>query len=74
MILFTRDISYEIQEGDDIHTVCFDKKTCTCKAWELSGIPCQHAICALEHVKQDMKDHISFNTIETCIELHTSTR
>ena len=23
------------------------KKTCTCREWDLTGIPCQHAICAI---------------------------
>ena len=28
-------------------------------AWELSGIPCQHEMCALVHNKENSKDHIS---------------
>ena len=57
-VIFNGDTSYEVQDGMT-HTVCLDKKTCTCRSWELSGILCQHRICALVHNKQDPKDHIS---------------
>ena len=44
---------YEIGEGQDKHTVLLDKEMCTCRACELTGIPCTHAICALYHSKMD---------------------
>ena len=31
-VLFNGNTSYEIQEGDGIHTVDLDKNTCTCRA------------------------------------------
>ena len=60
-VLFNGDTSYEIQEGDDTHThtVDLDKNTCTCRAWDISSIPCQHVICALVHNKQESVDQIS---------------
>ena len=58
-MLLNGDTGYEIQEGDDTHTVCLEKNTCTCSAWDISGIPCQHAICVLVHNKQEPMDHIS---------------
>ncbi|CAH9101914.1 unnamed protein product [Cuscuta europaea] len=29
------------------HGVNLEKRTCTCKQWDLTGIPCKHAICAI---------------------------
>ena len=59
--LFNEDTGYEIKKGDDTHahTVCLDKNTCTYRAWDISSIPCQHAICSLVHNKQEPMDHIS---------------
>ena len=41
------------------HTIDLDKKTCTSRAWDISGIPRQHAICAVVHNKQEPMDQIS---------------
>ncbi|XP_075080366.1 uncharacterized protein LOC142165880 [Nicotiana tabacum] len=48
---FNGDNGYEIIEGKDKHTVNLEKKRCTCRLWNLSGIPCPHAIKALMHEK-----------------------
>ncbi|KAH6791924.1 hypothetical protein C2S52_002401 [Perilla frutescens var. hirtella] len=58
-VFFNGAYGYEIVDGDDRHNVFLDKQLCTCKAWELSGIPCSHAICAIRHSKQDPKRFIS---------------
>lgn len=29
------------------HTVALDLKTCTCRRWDVSGLPCGHACCAI---------------------------
>ena len=58
-VVFNGDQGFEIGEGDDKHTVILDKKLCTCRAWELTGIPCAHAIRALHHLKVDPKPLIS---------------
>ena len=59
VVLFKGDIGYEISEGDDTHTVCLSANSCTYRVWDLTRIPCQHAINALVHSKQDPHDHIS---------------
>ncbi|XP_065871882.1 uncharacterized protein [Euphorbia lathyris] len=53
------DDGYEVSEGHDQHAVMLDKKVCTCREWELSGIPCPHAICALRHKRMDPLKEIS---------------
>lgn len=35
------------------HAVDLEAHTCTCRRWQLSGIPCVHAICAIFAKKQD---------------------
>ena len=47
------DDGYEVTEGSDKHVVFIDRKSCSCRIWDLTGIPCQHAICALHQAKID---------------------
>ncbi|CAH9123613.1 unnamed protein product [Cuscuta epithymum] len=57
--IFNGDVGFEIGEGEDKHTVMLDKLICTCRAWELAGIPCLHALCALYYKKEDALSYIS---------------
>ncbi|KAK6798538.1 hypothetical protein RDI58_006241 [Solanum bulbocastanum] len=47
------DLGYEVAEGVDRHVVSLVRKKCTCRTWDLTGIPCPHAIKALEHDKKE---------------------
>ena len=58
-VVFNGDVEFEIGDGEDKHTVFLDKKLCTCRVWELTGIPCSHAICALGYLKVDPISSIS---------------
>ena len=44
---------YEVTEGTDKHVVFLERKSCSCRIWDLTGIPCQHAMSALHHAKID---------------------
>jgi len=50
---FNGDRGFEISEGEDRHTVILEQQRCTCRLWDLFGIPCAHAIKALLYKKQD---------------------
>ncbi|XP_019248438.1 PREDICTED: uncharacterized protein LOC109227695 [Nicotiana attenuata] len=47
---------YEVSEGSNKHCVNLSIKKCTCRAWDLTGIPCPHAIRAILH---NMGDHLT---------------
>lgn len=34
---------YEVKLDGDTHRVCLKKMTCTCKKFQICGIPCEHA-------------------------------
>ncbi|KAL6199804.1 hypothetical protein ACLB2K_029586 [Fragaria x ananassa] len=40
-------------ENGSQHAVDLGLHTCTCKRWQLSGIPCVHAICYIRFKKQE---------------------
>ena len=48
---FNGDHSYEVSVDDDRHTVNLEHTRCTCRLWDLSGIPCPHAINVFLHKK-----------------------
>ncbi|XP_055831014.1 uncharacterized protein LOC129900070 [Solanum dulcamara] len=47
------DSRYEVTERHDRHVVNLRQKRCTCRTWDLTGIPCPHAIKAMIHKKID---------------------
>ncbi|OIT22616.1 hypothetical protein A4A49_52984 [Nicotiana attenuata] len=50
---FNGERGFEISEGEDRHTVILEQQRCTCRLWDLFGIPCAHAIRAFLYKKQD---------------------
>ena len=34
------------------------ERTCTCKAWQMAGIPCEHACAAIRQMKQDVYEYV----------------
>ncbi|WOL08447.1 hypothetical protein Cni_G17200 [Canna indica] len=57
---FNGDSGFEVTKGEDRHTVSLHSKRCTCRAWDLFGIPCPHAIKAIQHTKRDLLKEISW--------------
>ncbi|PHU04269.1 hypothetical protein BC332_25091 [Capsicum chinense] len=47
---WNHDTGFEIQDGDYRHIVDLVKKTCTCRLWQLRGIPCKHPERSSERV------------------------
>ncbi|GJT21399.1 hypothetical protein Tco_0891336 [Tanacetum coccineum] len=44
----------EIRKGDHSYGVNLQHKVCQCRMWELSGVPCVHAVAAYLHVGNDL--------------------
>ena len=58
-VIFNGDDGYEIREGRNRHNVLLAKKMCTCRFWDLTGIPCKHSISAMWHARIDPISEIS---------------
>ncbi|XP_021737708.1 uncharacterized protein LOC110704226 [Chenopodium quinoa] len=50
---------YEIHEGRSQFPLSLNNKICSCGAWQLSGIPCRHAIRVMLHAKVDPHNNVS---------------
>ncbi|KAL0448493.1 UNVERIFIED_CONTAM: hypothetical protein Slati_1405700 [Sesamum latifolium] len=54
------DLHYQVSCFDGSqHCVDLGAKSCSCRKWQLSGIPCKHACCAIYHKKSDPIDYIT---------------
>jgi len=49
---------YEVQHNDHKWTVDLEKKTCSCRYWQLSGLPCPHAISCIYYKTNTLDDYI----------------
>ncbi|GJR93986.1 zinc finger, PMZ-type containing protein [Tanacetum coccineum] len=49
----------EVRKGDQSYGVSLQHKVCQCRLWELSGIPCVHAVAAYMHVGTDLDAGVS---------------
>jgi hypothetical protein len=59
-VLYNGDKGFEVQEGEHRRfTVNLDRFTCSCRYWELSGLPCCHAISAIYTVGKELDDFIA---------------
>ncbi|XP_070042541.1 uncharacterized protein [Nicotiana tomentosiformis] len=54
------DTGFEIQDGIYKHTIDFVKKECTCRMWQLKGIPCSHTLCAIFKKRYDTADYVEY--------------
>ncbi|KAL4296155.1 hypothetical protein GQ457_12G015250 [Hibiscus cannabinus] len=58
-LVWNGDGGFEVTHLDNQHTVDLNKLSCTCREWEISGIPCCHAICAMFHDSKSPEDYAS---------------
>ncbi|XP_051149254.1 uncharacterized protein LOC127263974 [Andrographis paniculata] len=63
---------YEISCFDGSqHAINLRERTCTCRQWQLSGIPCKHAISAISNQREEIQDYIDeYYSVETYIKVY----
>jgi hypothetical protein len=47
------------KKGDQKHAVNLEAKTCGCRKWDVTGIPCNHACAAIIKARQKPEDYVS---------------
>ena len=43
----------------EMHSVDLQRRSCSCRKWDLSGIPCGHAICCIWRRQQSPIEYVS---------------
>ena len=50
---------FEVKEKKSAYKVKMLERSCTCRKWDLSGIPCRHAVSAMRENGMEVDDYIS---------------
>lgn len=56
---FCGEDKFEVKMGVVGYAVDVSARTCTCRMWQLNGIPCCHAISAIYYLKEDPYNYVS---------------
>lgn len=63
------EMHYQITRSDDRHdqhSVDLSRRSCSCRKYDLTGIPCKHAVCAIWCKKDDPEAYVHpFYLVET---------
>ena len=49
-------VEFQVQSANYVDIVHLDRRTCTCRKWEVLGIPCSHAITSIRVRKYNPYD------------------
>ncbi|KAL4282895.1 hypothetical protein GQ457_16G000570 [Hibiscus cannabinus] len=49
---------YEVMHHDDSFVVDVKRWKCTCRVWDLTGIPCLHAICVILYREESLENYV----------------
>ncbi|KAK6913601.1 MULE transposase domain [Dillenia turbinata] len=64
-VLLSQGSTFEVR-GESVDIVDVDHWDCSCKAWQLTGLPCCHAIAVFECIGKNAYDYCSsYFTVET---------
>ncbi|CAI9292180.1 unnamed protein product [Lactuca saligna] len=50
---------YEVRIGNDGYVVDLNNNTCGCRSWQVSGIPCVHAVVAISYLNRNVEDYVA---------------
>jgi hypothetical protein len=60
IVLWNGVDGFEVQEKEDRkYVVHMQQRSCTCRYWELSGLPCCHAISCIYKASEKLDDYIA---------------
>ncbi|CAI9267628.1 unnamed protein product [Lactuca saligna] len=50
---------YEVRIGNDGYAVDLNNNTCGCRSWQVSGIPCVHAVATISYLNRNAEDYVA---------------
>uniref|UniRef100_A0A2N9EY34 SWIM-type domain-containing protein n=1 Tax=Fagus sylvatica TaxID=28930 RepID=A0A2N9EY34_FAGSY len=58
LLMYSGEGKYEVDYRQQKFVVNLREKTCGCKKWDITGIPCHHAISAILHQGSKIEDYV----------------
>ncbi|XP_057768394.1 uncharacterized protein LOC130988529 [Salvia miltiorrhiza] len=49
---------FEVDDEGEKYVVNIPQRTCTCRVWELTGIPCTHGLAAIKYLNDDASNFV----------------
>ena len=50
---------FETRNGYEAMVVDLDARKCSCRLWDILGIPCVHSIAVIHFINKDLDDYVS---------------
>lgn len=54
--VFWENVYEQVKES---FSICLSERTCSCRFWDISGVPCQHAITAIQYEGDDPVNYLN---------------
>ena len=54
----TGSLMYDVDNGRERHVVDLAKKACSCRIWDLTGLPCKHGISAIVKNLEKVEEYV----------------
>lgn len=71
-VLPSSDTVYQVRNSQDSVNVDLAKKTCTCRKWDLTGIPCCHGVAAIFTLRAHPEEFVDqLYTRETYLKIYS---
>ena len=58
IVLLSTTTIFQVAHHIDVLEVDIEKRTCTCRKWDLKGIPCCHAIASINYLHKDVESFV----------------
>lgn len=69
----SNNIIFEVRNEKDTFVVNIQEETCTCRSWQMAGIPCVHTVAALSFINKEPEAFVSDWFNWACSKKHTNT-
>ncbi|KAF8401205.1 hypothetical protein HHK36_012134 [Tetracentron sinense] len=57
-VLFSPTSRFEVRDDSDaINVVNIDHRDCSCRGWQITGLPCLHTLAVFEHIGRSIYDY-----------------
>lgn len=57
-VIKASDDAFEVCDEDQRYVVLLNVRSCDCRAWQISGIPCKHALACIHFNRNDPADYV----------------